>query len=121
MAARPKTPEATTYRQKFAERLRIARLIVEPRQVDAAYRVGVAANVWYRYENGLREVDSWALATFCIQYDVCPRFLLLGEIDGLRPEIAANLHTIPGGEQYLPKRRVRGVAPASRRNTHHAA
>lgn len=117
MASRKAAPGAIEYSAGLAERLRIARKLVEPRQVDAARRVACEPGTWFRYERGYRDIDTYTLARFCIQYDVDPKFILLGDPSGLRWPLVGNLRLIPEATKYFPEPQPGDVAPASRQNT----
>lgn len=119
MPSRRTAPGAAEYFAQVSERFRIARQLVENRQVDAARQCGCDPNAWNRYEHALREPDMFTLAKFCIQYDIDPRFLLLGDPSGLRWPLAANLRLVPGGEKYLPEPPPGTAAPASPGAKHH--
>jgi transcriptional regulator with XRE-family HTH domain len=117
MASRKDAPGAVEYTAALAERLVICRKLVEPRQVDAARRVGIDPGTWFRYERGTRMVDAHTLARFCIQYDICPRFLLLGDPSGLRWPLSGNLRLIPEAVKYLPAEPPSAAPVASHENT----
>lgn len=121
MPSRADAPGAPEFAAGLAERLRIARQLVEPRQVDAARRVGIDPGTWFRYERGTRVVDPYALAKFCVQYDVDPRFLLLGDASSLRWPLSANLRLIPEAAPYLPEPQPEPAPPASQQSMRYGA
>jgi len=79
--------DRVAYRQHWAARLAFVRRLVEPVSADAARRIGVDQRVWWKYEHAANDIDVLALTRFCVEYDVCPRWILLGDWSGLRPEL----------------------------------
>lgn len=117
MASRKAAPGAIEYSAGLAERLRIARQLVEPRQVDAARRVACEPGTWFRYERGTRDIDTYTLARFCIQYEIDPRFIILGDPSGLRWPLNGNLRLIPEAAKYFPEPPPGAAAPATPQRT----
>jgi transcriptional regulator with XRE-family HTH domain len=120
MPARSKKPDqvalrraAGEYRRAVASRLAVVRRHVAPVQSDVARRVGVAPNTWYRFETGERPIDIYKLVSFCVLYDIDPRFLLLNDRSGLSPELLEKV------QQDLPE--VAANPPTPRRRSAPAA
>jgi transcriptional regulator with XRE-family HTH domain len=112
------TDDSKKYTALLAERLRMTRLLVEPKQVDAARMVGVKQNVWYRFERGIREVDPYAIAKFCILYEVDANWIILGDPKNLRFVLFQALFNLPEAEKYLrglPRPPAQPTAPQNTR------
>lgn len=121
MKLRRVAPGADEYIDGLSERLAIARKLVEPVQAEAARQCGVEPRTWHRWELGLRTIDPFALARFCVEYDIDPRFLLLGDPTGLRWPLGKNLALIPEGRKYAPDERPAPVPPVFPENRPAAA
>jgi hypothetical protein len=121
MAVKRRTPECDSYTKGLAERLAIARKLVEPRQVDAARQCDIDYRTWYRYEAATRILEPSVLARFCIEYDIDPRWLILGDPSGLRWPLAANMRYLPEAVKYLPEPPPSLAADGSPGNTPAAA
>jgi transcriptional regulator with XRE-family HTH domain len=116
MADHRSTPDALKYRKLLAERLRITRLLVEPKQAEAARKIGITQNAWFRYESGDRRMNLYALAMFCIAYDVHMDWLLLGSPEKLRQPLRDQLFTVPQARKYLRNLPPPAEPPASPHN-----
>jgi transcriptional regulator with XRE-family HTH domain len=101
MGTQHTTPDTTKYRELLAERLRITRRLLEPRQEDAARKVGLTPDVWSEVEQGIHPVDPYLLALFAIQYRVDAWWLLLGDPEGLDPPLLQALSTVPEAMRYF--------------------
>jgi transcriptional regulator with XRE-family HTH domain len=102
MPRHQKPAGSAEYNSGLSERIRIARQLVENKQSDAARHLGVSTPQWNKYEHGMRAPDAYTIAKFCLAYDICPRFILLGDPSGLRWPLIANLRLIPEAARYLP-------------------
>jgi transcriptional regulator with XRE-family HTH domain len=121
MGRKRTTDDTRRYAQQLAERLRITRRLVEPKQVEAARAVGVTQNVWYRFERGLREADPFILALFCIQYEIDANWILLGDPEHLRFAVLQALFRVPEAQKYLRGLPEPDASPPSPQNTHSSA
>jgi len=108
------------YRKRAAERLRQARSVVARSQADVARKLGVSPMRWFRYETGERELNFEVLARFCVEYDVCPRWIVIGDMKCMPPDIKNDLYLaypeIKEAQERQVKRRPLGplVPPAPR-------
>lgn len=93
------------YRKLFAERLRMARMIREANRSEVARVMQTSGMNWKRYEEGSRDIPLIALVTFAEKYNVCVKWLLLGDLSGLDGETgAALLEAFPRQiSRYLPE------------------
>jgi len=113
---RPITP----YLAGFARRLRQARSIVEHNQAAVARSVGVTGVQWHRYETGQREMALETLAKFSAVYRVCPRWLVLGMLDGMPNDILTRLMARYPDAPEFTRYREDGTPPRSARRRRQA-
>jgi transcriptional regulator with XRE-family HTH domain len=105
-AKRRSGPDTAKYREQLAERLRITRQLLEPRQVETARKLGITQSAWFRYEHNIREVDAYVIGLFAIQYRVTTDWLILGKAETLDDRTRDLLFSVPEAAKYL-----RGLPP----------
>lgn len=88
---RNKDGSISEYRKLAAERLRQIRSVVASSQIEVARTLRITPARWYRYESGERELSIEVLARFCAAYNVCPRWIILGDLECMQDEIAEQL------------------------------